>query len=350
MSLAFRTVPVLAVLALCLAGRGQAADFNMKVSVDGIRLGKHLMGAEVKPNDLRNRVVLLEFWGVNCPPCLASMPKLSAWNFEMQSLGLVVIGAHAQGGPAERIQATARSRGANYTIVENASVKDGQDFRGIPHCMLFDHTGKCLFRGSPDQLEPLLRRAVMEAPAVILEGKQLVKLTALNTSLKREQGFGAILKKVQADSTSKDPAVAEEAAFVAEKLTAYGRKLLDEAQNKKAKEPLATWQLTQRVATNFAGTKLGTEASGTLSDLKKDAAFQADLKAWQTLQQVRTLQATLQAPPGVENPTDPKFQALNARALRQMTTLIKQIQKSAPESKACEAAQQIAGQVGLKLD
>jgi hypothetical protein len=294
--------------------------------------------------------VLLEFWGVNCPPCLASMPKLSAWNFEMQSLGLVVIGAHAQGGPAERVQATARSRGANYTIVENASVKDGHDFRGIPHCILFDHTGKCVFRGSPDEVEPVLRRAVLEAPPMVLEGKKLNKLAALNPRLKREQGFGAVLKKVKADTTSKDAATAEEAMLVVEKLTAYGRKLLDEARDKKEKEPLTTWLLTQRVATNFAGTELGTEASTSLNDLKKDTKFQADLKAWLTLQNVRTLQATLVAPPGVENPADARFQTLNARTLRQMTDLIKQMRKSSPESKATEDAKQIAEQLALKLD
>jgi hypothetical protein len=54
----------LAVLTCCsLAAR--AADFNMKVTADNIKLGKHVMGPEVTADDLKHRVVLMEFWGVN---------------------------------------------------------------------------------------------------------------------------------------------------------------------------------------------------------------------------------------------------------------------------------------------
>ena len=70
MSSSFRTFPWVVAVALCLGGRAEA-DFNMKGSVDGIQLGKHLLGPELKTEDLKNRVVLLAFWGVNCPPCLA---------------------------------------------------------------------------------------------------------------------------------------------------------------------------------------------------------------------------------------------------------------------------------------
>jgi len=348
MSPSFRTCPWVVALALCLGERAEA-DFNLNVSVDGIQLGKHLLRPELKSEDLKNRVVLLEFWGVNCPPCLASMPKLAAWNFELQSLGLVVIGAHAQGGSAERVKATALSRGANFTIVDRAVVKDGADFRTIPHCMLFDHTGKCIYRGSPFEVEARLLRAVQQAPPVVLAGRKLTRLASLNTRLKREQSFGAVLKQVKASTTSKDGTTAEEAQYVVEKLTAYGQKLISDAKEKKEQEPLTTWMLARRVSTNFAGTDPGTEATTLLNDLKKDARFQADLKAWQTLQKVRNLQGQLRSPPGVTEATDPTFRRLNVRTLQQMTDLIKQMQKSAPESRATEAAQQIAEQLGLKL-
>jgi thiol-disulfide isomerase/thioredoxin len=294
-------------------------------------------------------VVLVEFWGVNCPPCLASIPKLAAWNQEMQAQGLTVIGAHAQNEPVEKIRATAKSRGANYTIVGNATLKTGHDFRGIPHCILFDHTGKCLFRGGPNEVESLLRKAIQDAPPVILEGKNLTRLTALNRTLKREQTFGAALKQARTEAKSDDSARAEEGTYVIDKLTAFGRKLIDGAKEKKELEPLETMTLTQRAATIFAGSDLGTEASALLTSLKKDTKFQADLKVWQTLQNVRSLQAGLIWPPGPQDPQSRAFQATNARTLQQMTTLIKGMQKAAPESKATDAAKEIATQLGLKL-
>jgi len=349
MRLWFRSVLAVAVLALGLLGRGQADEFNMKVTVDDIQLGPQLLGPELPAGGLQHRVVLVEFWGVNCPPCLASMPKLAAWNQELQSQGLTVIGIHAQNEPDDKIKATAKSRGVNYTIVKNAALKTGHDFRGIPHCMLFDPTGKCLFRGGPNEVEAFMRKAVQDAPPVILEGKKLTKLAALTKNLKKEQTYGAALKQARASAESSDTAIAEEAGYVVEKLTTFGRKLLDDAKEKKELEPLETMTLTQRAATTFAGSDLGKEATGLLNGLKKDTKFQADLKAWQTLQNVRNLHGALVWPPGPQDPKARAFLNANSRTLQQMTTLIKQLQKAAPESKATEAAKEIGTQLGLKL-
>lgn len=56
----------LALAALAIVGvRAEGADFNMNVIVENISLGKHVMGPELAAEDLKHRVVLLEFWGIN---------------------------------------------------------------------------------------------------------------------------------------------------------------------------------------------------------------------------------------------------------------------------------------------
>ena len=55
------------VVALLLSSPLLAAEFNMNVTAAGIRPGAHVAGPMLSPESITNRVVLLEFWGLNCP-------------------------------------------------------------------------------------------------------------------------------------------------------------------------------------------------------------------------------------------------------------------------------------------
>jgi hypothetical protein len=47
--------------ACCIGGTASAAE----ASLDTIKLGEHWYGPEWKTEDLKGRVVLFEFWGIN---------------------------------------------------------------------------------------------------------------------------------------------------------------------------------------------------------------------------------------------------------------------------------------------
>lgn len=51
-------------------------------------------GGPVELNDLRGKVVLLDFWGYWCPPCVAQMPGLMSLHDRYADEGLVVIAVH----------------------------------------------------------------------------------------------------------------------------------------------------------------------------------------------------------------------------------------------------------------
>ena len=97
------------------------------------------------------------------------MPHVAKLNDELGAAGLIVIGAHTQPGKPDKVASVAASHGANYTIVASGSVRDGQDFEYIPHCMVFDHTGKCVFRGSPRDSYAKIRTAVGQSLAAKVE-------------------------------------------------------------------------------------------------------------------------------------------------------------------------------------
>jgi hypothetical protein len=48
-----------------LAGTALGVEYNMAVTTAGMRLGQLIMGPKIDAQDLKGRVVLLEFWGIN---------------------------------------------------------------------------------------------------------------------------------------------------------------------------------------------------------------------------------------------------------------------------------------------
>lgn len=339
-------------LCSCLSSWIAAADFDMSVTPDDIRLGKRVSGSEITSEHLKNRVVLVEFWGVACAPCLVSMPKMEQLHKELGPMGLMVVGVHAQGGPVEAIEQSVQKLGVTFPIVENAGLSKGGDFSGIPHCMLFDHQGKCLFRGSPFDVEAALRQAVANAPPMILGGRKLEKLTAFNEQLRSESAFASALRKAQGLTSSKDAQTAEEAEYVMKQLNDYGEKLFTMARDGAADDPVGAMNVMKRVATIYRGHDIGKKAADLQKEWKKDDEFQSSLKAAEQLVQLQAAYESVLAATGSKDGTvsNDTADALPAPVKRKMSTMVRAIVKTAPFSKAAERAKEIATQLKLEVE
>ena len=322
----------------------QQDGFNMNLSTSDIRTGESIFGEKPPQGWLDNRVVLVEFWGIQCPPCLASMPKLDRIHKELAPMGLVVLGAHVQDAEDQQVRDAVARLGVTFPIFTKARVANGNDFVGIPHCMLFDHTGKCIYRGSPFKVEPLLRQAVASAPAVILNGKRLEKLEAFNTWLRDESQFGKALKKAQGFSDSKDSQTASEAAYVVERLTSHGRRLIDQAVQLQNEDPIAAWEMLQRAEASFRGGPIGMEATKMAKQWKKDAAFQKALRAAQQLSDAQEIVQTIALQAGSTDGTLPPalIESVPKELRRKLSVLLRSIEEQAPDSKSAKMAQEMA--------
>jgi len=102
-----------------------------------------LAGEDVRLADYRGGIVLLNFWGTWCPPCVREIPELVALQPELVALGGTVLAPAVDSGSRENIQAFLDDFGVNYPIVIGSGSQAVGDFGaiGYPFTLLIDAEG-----------------------------------------------------------------------------------------------------------------------------------------------------------------------------------------------------------------
>ena len=118
--------------------------------------------------DLAGRVVLVDFWGIDCGPCISQLPEVRAAAAHFAARGLVIIGLHDSSATPERVAEFARKRGLTWPLaVDRPGEGFGATFaaygvRSIPRAAVLDRQGRLAFLGQFD--EALVKAADLLKP------------------------------------------------------------------------------------------------------------------------------------------------------------------------------------------
>lgn len=109
-------------------------------------------GQERKLGDYRGRVVVLEFWGIWCSPCLNSIPAMQQLEEKFAARDVVFLAIHTPDGDVGQISKLKRQKGwkAAVGVDRGTTISDGASaeqygVRGYPTVMILDRDGKIAF-------------------------------------------------------------------------------------------------------------------------------------------------------------------------------------------------------------
>jgi thiol-disulfide isomerase/thioredoxin len=343
---------LLSVSVLLFAAAGYSAEYNMNLSPSGLKLGSYISGPKVDTGKLANHVLVVEFWGHGCGPCLASIPGMNALFNEFQEKGLIIVGLQCWDGSDELVKQVSKSNNIAYTVVNGGSLTGAEDISGVPHAIVFDAYGKCVYRGHPGNkgFEEAVKKAMADAPPPALSPKDFKKLTSIVDAFKKGALPTDVIKLAEKKTSDSDAQTATEARTIVEKLTAWGKERIEQAQALKATEPYECWKALNAVTVDFKDRDAGKEAGKIITDLKKDKEFMAEAKSGEMLDSIKQLSKSLK-PVDSLNGSDwssSAFQKQNAGVLQQMMTLALTMKKQSPKSPYTAEALAILEKYGIK--
>jgi thiol-disulfide isomerase/thioredoxin len=161
---------VLGLAVACLAAACSSGDANPLFAERSGPMpaisGTTLLGKTFGPAEYAGKVVVVNFWNQDCPPCREEQPVLEADYLKLFDQGVIVIGLVYVGGNWPNDPSAAReflaSNGATYPNLLDADSRLSRAFRiaGIPTTLVADREGQLRFqilgRVRPGQLQDLI--------------------------------------------------------------------------------------------------------------------------------------------------------------------------------------------------
>jgi len=232
----------------------------------GLDEAKWYSGPKITEDDLVGKVVLVDCWGVNCPPCRALLPVMQKYWSSFKGKNFVLIGSHCQGRAEDQVKALVKENGLTYPIYDRAGLaQDEPNFSGLPFMYVVNHRGKVVYSGNSHQA------AITAAQDAILMVGQPPSLTGglvfdkkspyrnIDKQLVLGKPIASIVKKLEGDvkkastkaATPAQKAAAEEAAAILKAVEESKTEIPREIEMRAAKNPVEALELVKLFRKTF---------------------------------------------------------------------------------------------------
>lgn len=169
----------------------------------GLDEANHYSGPLVTEADLLGKVVLVDEWGVRCPPCRALLPGMESLWSAYKSKPFVLLGSHRQGHQPDQVKELVKANKLTYPIYEHAGLVGEPSGDGmLPFMYVVNHRGKVVYAGrSHQEATQAVVEALMKigAPPNLVDGVAFKKYKAIEKQLVLGKPLKGPMAKLEGD-------------------------------------------------------------------------------------------------------------------------------------------------------
>lgn len=201
----------------------------------GLEDERHISGPKLTEADLAGKVVLVDRWGIFCPPCRSLLPEMAKCSESFKHKPFVVVGSHCQQASFDEIRAVISQAKVKFSVYQDFGLSQGEpQSRTIPFMYVVDRCGRVIYSGSSprEALEAAIDSfsSYGRIPENLVEGLMLNHYKTYASRFKFGKNVTTLMKKVAKDSESKNERLSSEAAAIVKSIGKTKDKIKEEIE------------------------------------------------------------------------------------------------------------------------